>query len=108
MIIETEFGQFELIKDYKEAFNLDMFIERYVPVAFNKYTYIVGDVSSEKLRLRGFNKDPKSQNGFTRIPDYLNESCNFNCAYYILKRLNDKKTSKKNNTDEDLEDETVE
>lgn len=107
MTIETEFGQFELVKDYKEAFNLDMFIERYVPVAFNKYMYIVGDVSSEKLRIRGFNKDPKSPNGFTRIPDYLNESCNYNCAYFILKRIGNGSRSK-NETSDDLEDETVE
>ena len=111
MMIETEFGDFELVKDYKEAFNLEMFIERYVPVAFNKYTYIVGDVSAEKLRLRGFNKDPKSPNGFTRIPDYLNESCNFNCAYFILKRVGNPKKSKNTDNDDasdDLEDETVE
>lgn len=95
MIIETEYGEFEVIKDYREAFDLDMFTERYVPVAFDKYTYIVGDVSSEKLRLRGFNKDPKSTNGYTHIPDYLNESCSFNCAYYILKRISNKKTVKK-------------
>eukprot|EP01156_Anaeramoeba_ignava_P019506 Anaeramoba_ignava/a96442_4.p2 GENE.a96442_4~~a96442_4.p2 ORF type:complete len:109 (-),score=12.65 a96442_4:179-505(-) len=101
MIIETEFGQFELVKDYREAFNLEMFIERYVAVAFNKYTYIVGDVSSEKLRLRGFNKDPKSTNGFTRIPDYLNESCNYNCAYFILKRLDTKGKRKKEKLVED-------
>ena len=106
MIIETEFGTFELIKNYREAFDLEMFIERYVPVAFHKYTYIVGDLSSEKLRLRGFNKDPKSLNGFTRIPDYLNESCNFNCAYFILKRKEDQKKNKKHH--EESEDETVE
>lgn len=108
MIIETEFGTFELVKDYKEAFDLDMFVERYVPVAFNKYTYIVGDVSAEKLRLRGFNKDPKSLNGFTRIPDYLNESCNFNCAYFILKRVGEGKPSKNQEDIDDNEDESVE
>lgn len=107
-MIETEYGTFELIKDYREAFNLEMFLERYVPVAFNKYAYIVGDVSAEKLRLRGFNKDPKSQNGFKHIPDYLNESCNFNCAYFILKRVDNKQAKKKDKKQDTSEDETVE
>ncbi len=87
MIVETEFGNFEILKDYREAFDLVKFQERYVNVAFDKYTYIVGDLSSEKLRLKGFNTDAKSKNGYKRIPDYLNESCSFNCAYYILKRV---------------------
>ncbi len=108
MIIETEYGEFELVKDYREAFDLEMFLERYVPVAFNRYTYIVGDVSAEKLRLRGFNKDEKSNNGFTRIPDYLNESCNFNCAYFILKRVSNKKKKKKEKKQDNQKDETVE
>jgi len=91
MIVETKFGTFEIIKDYRETFNLEMFNERYVDVAFDRYTYIVGDLSSEKLRLKGFNTDPKSTNGYKRIPDYLNESCNYNCGYYILKRVKKEK-----------------
>ncbi|MCD4827667.1 MAG: DUF1027 domain-containing protein [Acholeplasmataceae bacterium] len=92
MLIETEFGNFELLKDYRETFDLLKFTERYVDVAFDRYTYLVGDMSSEKLRIKGFNSDPKSSNGYKRIPDYLNESCNFNCGYYILKRLKNQKS----------------
>ncbi len=87
MIIDTEFGQFELIKNYREAFDLQKFQERYVDVAFDRYTYLVGDMSSSILRIKGFNSDPKSPNGFKRIPDYLNESCQVNCAHFVLKRL---------------------
>ncbi len=87
MIVDTEFGEFEIIKDYREAFDLAKFLERYVDVAFDRYTYLVGDMSSSILRLKGFNSDPKSPNGYKRIPDYLNESCQFNCAHYVLKRL---------------------
>jgi len=91
MLIDTEFGQFELVKNHREAFDLLKFQERYVDVAFDRYTYLVGDMSSEKLRIKGFNSDPKSPNGYKRIPDYLNESCNMNCAYYILKRVKPQK-----------------
>jgi len=87
MIIDTEFGQFEMIKDYRDAFDLVKFQERYVDVAFDRYTYLVGDMSSGMLRIKGFNSDPKSPNGYKRIPDYLNESCQLNCAHYILKRM---------------------
>ncbi|MCK9235682.1 MAG: YutD-like domain-containing protein [Acholeplasmataceae bacterium] len=88
MIIETPHGTFEIIKDYREAFSLELFNEKYVDVAFDRYVYLVGDVSSEKLRIRGFSTDPKSPNSYKKIPDYLNESCNFNCPYFILKRVN--------------------
>lgn len=90
-MIETEFGNFELLKNYREIFDLKLFLEKYVDVAFDRYTYLVGDMSSEKLRIKGFNSDAKSINGYKRIPDYLNESCNFNCGYYILKRLKTEK-----------------
>jgi uncharacterized protein YutD len=87
MIIDTDFGQFELIKNHREAFDLLKFMERYVDVAFDRYTYLVGDMSSSILRIKGFNSDPKSPNGYKRIPDYLNESCNLNCPHYVLKRM---------------------
>ena len=87
MTIKTEFGEFELIKNYREAFNLEQFILRYVDVAFDRYTYLVGDVSSTILRIKGFSKDDQGANSYKLIPDYLNESCSKNCAYYILKRI---------------------
>jgi len=87
MIVETEHGTYELIKNYKEGFDLLAFNERYVDVAFDRYQYLVGDVSAGILRIKGFNSDPKSLRGFKAIPDYLNESCNLNTAYYILKRI---------------------
>ena len=87
MIIETNVGTFELIKNYKDAFVLQTFLEKYVDVAFNRYTYLVGDLSSTLLRIKGFSQDPKSPNGYKKIPDYLNESCNPNCPHFILKRI---------------------
>ena len=87
MIIETEHGVFELVKNHKEGFDILAFNERYVDVAFDRYQYLVGDISAGILRIKGFNSDPKSPRGFKAIPDYLNESCNVNTAYYILKRI---------------------
>ncbi len=86
-MVETKFGNFEILKDYKEAFNKEQFEEKYVDVAFDRYIYLVGDIASGLLRIKGFSQDPKSVNGYKKIPDYLNESCNRNCPYFVLKRI---------------------
>jgi uncharacterized protein YutD len=96
MIIETQHGLFELTKNYKEAFDILLFNEKYVDELFLQYTYIVGDVSGGKLRLKGFSTNPKSINSFKRIPDYLNEFCNPNAAFYILKKVKDSNKTQPN------------
>jgi uncharacterized protein YutD len=80
---ETAHGEFELLKNHKEAFILDDFNKRYLDV-FDIYPYIVGDYSAGILRLKGFTKNGKT-NGFRLIPDYLMESTVLNCPYFILK-----------------------
>jgi len=83
--VETEHGPFEIVKNYREAFNLVKFNERYVEEVFGQYAYIVGDVSSEILRLKAFSGEITGLNSYKHIPDYLNEYCNYNIAYYILR-----------------------
>jgi uncharacterized protein YutD len=84
-IIETIHGEFELIKNYREAFILDDFNKRYTDV-FDIYPYLVGDYSAGLLRLKGFSAS--GTNNYKFIPDYLSESCPMNCAYFILKNPN--------------------
>ena len=91
MIIETKFGKFELLKNERDAFNLDVFEKRYLPEYFDKYVYLVGDLADDILRLKGFALDSKSVNYFHYIPEYITESCAYNCKYYVLKRVRDKK-----------------
>lgn len=79
-MIETEHGNFELLKDHKEALELKVFNERYVKY-LDKYTYIVGDYSADMLRLKGF-----SDENYQTIPDYLMESATPNAPYFVLKR----------------------
>ena len=100
MIIETEKGSFELLKNVKDAFNKEQFEAKYIEECFNKYDYIVGDISSELLRLKGFDKNPNSPKSLKTIPDYLYESCAYNCAYYILKRIRNKENKNENNNKE--------
>ncbi len=80
-MIETEHGNFELIKDYREALDIKTFNERYVDY-LDRYVYIVGDVSSEMLRLKGFSEENKHM-----ISDYLMESATPNAPFFVLKRL---------------------
>ncbi len=81
-MIETDHGNFEVIKDYKEALEIKVFNDRYVGY-LDKYLYIVGDFSADMLRFKGF-----SEKNYETIPDYLIESCTPNAPYFVLKRIN--------------------
>ena len=81
-MIETTHGNFEVIKDYKEALEIKVFNDRYIEY-LDKYTYIVGDYSADMLRFKGFNEENKNT-----IPDYLMESATPNAPYFVLKRIN--------------------
>ncbi len=82
-IVETEHGKFEIVKDYKDAFDVTSFNEKYVS-HFDQYIFIVGDISADMLRLKGFSKKDKD-----RIFDYLMESATPNAPYFILRRLDE-------------------
>jgi uncharacterized protein YutD len=91
-IIETKHGEFEMIKNFKDAFNIALFNEKYVDTTFDKFTYLVGDVikedsSGEKLRLKGFGKNYTSLNHFRFIPDYLAEHCNPHVPFFIIRKI---------------------
>ncbi len=81
-MIETDHGNYEVIKDYKEALEIKAFNERYVSY-LDKYMYVVGDYSADMLRFKGF-----TENNHETIPDYLIESCTPNAPYFVLKRIN--------------------
>jgi uncharacterized protein YutD len=81
---------YELITDHKNGWNQEVFRERYSDV-LDRYDYIVGDWGYNQLRLRGFFKDtnPKAtkESVISSIQDYLNEYCNFGCAYFVVERV---------------------
>ena len=88
-IVETEFGKFKLLKDHREAFEVKAFNDRYVDY-LDKYTFIVGDYSSEMLRFKGFGSTQKAL-----ILDYLIESAVPNAPYFILERYKDEEEEAK-------------
>lgn len=80
---------YELVKEHKNAWNADAFKERYSEV-LDRYDYIVGDWGYNQLRLKGFFREgnPKGnkESSIAGLQDYLQEYCNFGCAYFVLER----------------------
>lgn len=87
MLIDSRKGRFKVVRNYRDAFKLEIFEERYIEECFDKYIYIVGDISSGILRLKGFDVNPKSKNYFGFIEDYLDLSCAMGCPHFVLKRI---------------------
>lgn len=90
MVIAIGHMHFKIIENYRDAFDGEQFANKYSEV-LNKYDYIVGDIGYEKLRMSGFYRDNKTkverEKKFSAIGDYINEYCNFGCAYFILQKL---------------------
>lgn len=87
MLIKIDKAIFQLKKNYRDAFILDAFKDKYIEECMDKYPYIVGDISSNILRLKGFDNDPNSKNYYKNIDEYLTSSCALGCPYYVLYRL---------------------
>lgn len=86
--------KYKIVKDYREALDLELLEERYSDF-LEKYDYIVGDMSYGKLRLRGFYQDDVKKipidMRISYLEDYLLEYCSFGCAYFVLENLEPKK-----------------
>lgn len=89
-MIELDNTKFELIKNEREAFNLEEF-EKLFTEYFYDFDYIVGDIAYSKLRLKGFydksNKKVKETNNIDNLEDYINNYCAYGCKYFVLKRI---------------------
>lgn len=91
MMLEINGNKYKIIKNYKDAFDKQDFLEKFTEYFYN-YDYIVGDISYGKLRLKGFNlKDTKgfnSVNDYDKLEKYLKENCSYECKYFIIKKEN--------------------
>lgn len=98
--------KYEIVKNYKEAFDAERLGERYSEI-LDKYDFIVADWGFEQLRLKGFydnrnRKVPQDQR-INNLEDYLYEYCNFGCPYFVVQRIE----AKKNKTKKELADRAV-
>lgn len=90
MTVKTEKFEYEIIKDYREAFNKEEFLNRYTDF-FEIYDYIVGDYAYGKLRLKGFYDDKNNRasniNKYSNVDKYIEENCAYGCKYFIAKKM---------------------
>jgi len=87
---------YEVVADVREGFDFTEFSQRFSTI-LSKFDYIVGDWGFEQLRLKGFYAEDRAgakQNQIDAVQDYLYESCNFGCAYFILHNLDVKSAPK--------------
>lgn len=81
---------YELMLNHKEGWNAEAFRGRYSEV-LDRYDYIIGDWGYSQLRLKGFYRDnhPKANRdtAISGMADYINEYCNFGCAYFVLRKM---------------------
>lgn len=89
-MIEVQGKNYDIIHDEKEGFQEEPFKERYSDI-LSKYDFIVGDWGYGQLRLRGFYDDQNSKATYdtkiSTLNDYLLEYCNFGCAYFVIKKV---------------------
>jgi len=82
--------EYEVIKNYKEAFNEEELKNLYTDY-FKGYDYILGDYAYEKLRLKGFcdktNELCNDINDYDKIDDYIKNQCAYGCKYFVIKKI---------------------
>ncbi|KRK39662.1 YutD family protein [Levilactobacillus parabrevis] len=87
---------YEVVANVRDGFDFAEFARRFSTI-LSKFDYIVGDWGFEQLRLKGFYAEDRAgakQNQIDAVQDYLYESCNFGCAYFILHNLDVKAAPK--------------
>lgn len=89
-IVKVENIGYEIIKDYRNAFNEEEFVSKCTDYFF-EYDYVVGDIAYDKLRLKGFyedeNKKSKKINKISGLDEYLNNKCAYRCKYFVAKKI---------------------
>lgn len=89
-MIEVNNDKYEIIKNYKDAFNQEEFTNLYTEY-FEEYDYVVGDIAYNKLRLKGFydenNKKVSSINNIANLNEYLKNNCANDCRYFVAKKI---------------------
>lgn len=84
---------YEVVENNKDAIEEEMIKEK-ITDYFNEFDYLLGDWAYGKLRIKGFNdknnKNFKPLNDYTKIHEYIKNSCAYGCRYFILKKIEKK------------------
>ena len=82
--------KYEVIKNYKDAFDEEEFKSKFTDF-FYDYDYVVGDIAYGKLRLKGFydekNKKVNKINNYKNVDKYIENNCAYDCRHFIIKKL---------------------
>lgn len=81
--------KYEIVINYKDALDLDLLREKYDPF-LNQYDYLIGDVASDHLRLKGFfgpQRRARMDQRAQTMADYVTEYVNPGSPYFVLKAL---------------------
>lgn len=82
--------KYVLQKDDNGIFNYEEMQEK-ITDYFNEYDYILGDMSYNKIRLKGFNntnnKNFNKINDIKTLDNYLKDYCAYGCKYFILAKI---------------------
>lgn len=87
--VELNNTEYEIIKDYRDAFDEEKFLEKCTDYYYD-YDYVVGDIAYDKLRLKGFydkgNKKVNKINNYSNLDKYLKDNCAVDCKYFVAKK----------------------
>ena len=89
---EYEFNKqkYLLLNDEYNIFDPDE-INDFITDYFASYDYIFGDMSYNKIRLKGFcsndNKQANNTNRIEDLPVYLENYCAYKCKWFLLKKI---------------------
>ncbi|MUT68033.1 YutD family protein [Paenibacillus sp. NEAU-GSW1] len=105
-MIQIDGKIYELLHENRGGWNMEAFRDRYSEV-LERYDYIIGDWGYSQLRLKGFFRDnhmkATKESAFSSLTDYINEYCNFGCAYFVLEKTGSVKRSPEEEEREDEE-----
>lgn len=82
---------YEMVHNERGGWNPEAFRDRYHDV-LGRYDYVVGDWGYGQLRLKGFFEENNRKAGYDQkidfLHEYIQEYCNFGCAYFVVKKTN--------------------
>ena len=82
--------KYEFYKGNSDIIDYEFLKER-VTDYFMNYDYIFGDVSYNKIRLKGFcdksNKIHNKINDINNLEKYLKDYCSFGCKWFVIKKM---------------------
>lgn len=88
--VEIDKFKYKVIREINDCFNIDEIKSLYTDY-FEKYDYILGDYSYDKLRLKGFcdktNEIFNNINDINKVDEYIESYCSYKANYFLLKKI---------------------